>query len=523
MHEDEHTRIARDPEAKPDDSERVTDGPVDPSGTTRIVHPGGPGHTTRIVGQAYPADTTQVARSGPEDETLVRRPEAQVPGYVDETAVAGSFAGEPRAEDLHVGSVINERFVIEGVLGRGGMGVVYRARDRRKEETGDRNPFVAIKVLSDEYRRDQRMVIALQRESRKAQTLAHPNIATVYDFDRDGDIVYLTMEELDGQPLNDLIREHPLGLPRVEALSIIRGLSLGLAYAHNKNIIHSDFKPGNAFFTASNKQVRILDFGIARAAPIERYEASEQTRFDAGEIGALTPSYAACEMFEGKEPHPADDVYALAIVAYQLLSGRHPFDNVPAPAARQRQLEPKPIKGLKRREWHAIRRGLAFDREHRSQHAAEFLADLEGPSRVKVLAGAAVVLGVLFITYVGYVQFQERARALPDIPFEQLPIADQGRITRILEEGVMFGQFGDEGSALMLYREAYALHPRNPEVVAALEDLFTGLTARAVERADPAELGRLEENLEQVMAIDDFLGNRPALVGAREAVEAARR
>jgi serine/threonine protein kinase len=108
-----------------------------------------------------------------------------------------------------IGSVINDRFVIEGILGRGGMGVVYRARDLRKEETGDRDPFVALKVLSDEFRRDPRMVIALQRESRKAQTLAHPNIATVYDFDRDGDIVYLTMEELDGQPLNDVIREHP--------------------------------------------------------------------------------------------------------------------------------------------------------------------------------------------------------------------------------------------------------------------------------------------------------------------------
>jgi serine/threonine protein kinase len=299
-------------------------------------------------------------------------------------------------------------------------------------------------------------------------------------------------------------------------------LSLGLAYAHNKNIIHSDFKPGNAFLTG-NRQVRILDFGIARAAPVERFEASEQTRFDAGEIGALTPSYAACEMFEGKEPHPADDVYALAIVAYQLLSGRHPFDNVPAPQARQQGLEPKPIKGLKRREWRALRRGLAFGREARSKHAAEFLADLEGPSRVKVLAVGAGLLGALFVAYVGYVQFQERARALPDIPFEQLSTTDQARISGALAEGAMFMEFGDEGSALMLYREAYALHPRNPDVVAALESLFTRLGARALERADRAELGRLQENLQQVMAIDDFLGNRPALVSVRAELEAALR
>lgn len=466
-------------------------------------------------------DATLVVRSpqaAAQGETLVAADAPQA--FEDETAVATGVDERGRDQDLRVGSVVNDRFVIAGILGRGGMGVVYRARDLRKEETGDRDPFVALKVLSDEYRRDPRMVVALQRESRKAQTLAHPNIATVYDFDRDGDIVYLTMEELDGQPLNELIREHPLGLPKAEALSIVRGLSLGLAYAHNKNIIHSDFKPGNAFFTSS-KQVKILDFGIARAAPLERFEASEQTRFDAGEIGALTPSYAACEMFEGREPHPADDVYALAIVAYQLFSGRHPFDSVAAPQARQQGLEPKPVKGLGRREWRAIRRGLAFDREDRSQHAAEFLADLEGPSRVKMVGAAAVALGVLFAAYFGYVQVREAQRALPDIPFEQLTPESQALVTQALDEGATLVRFGDEGSALMLYRDAYTVHPRNPEVVAALETLLTDLAARAIERRDPAELERLEENLAQVMAIDDFLGNRPALVAAEAGLKAA--
>lgn len=459
--------------------------------------------TNQADDPASAATVVRPQRIGPEGETQI--------------AAADELVGP--GQDLHFGSVINGRFVIEAVLGRGGMGVVYRARDLRKEETGDRNPFVAMKVLSDEFRRDPRMVVALQRESRKAQTLAHPNIATVYDFDRDGDIVYMTMEELDGQPLNELIKAHPLGLPKQEAMSIIRGLALGLAYAHNKNIIHSDFKPGNAFFTAS-RQTRILDFGIARAAPMERIEASEQTRFDAGEIGALTPSYASCEMFEGREPHPADDVYALAIVAYQLLSGRHPFDSVPAPQARQQGLEPRPIKGLRRREWRALRRGLAFDRAARSQHAAQFLADLEGPSRVRQLAAAAIVLGVVFAAYVGYVQFQELARAAPDIPFEQLPADVQAEITRLLDEGATFMQFGDHGSALMLYREAYQLHPRNKAVVTALENLFSGLTAEVAARGDRAERQRLEENLLQVMSMDDFLGNRPALVRARAALAA---
>jgi hypothetical protein len=447
---------------------------------------------------------------------------------MDEDATIVVDRGRPEPQrDLQAGSVINRRFVIESILGRGGMGVVYRAKDLRKEETGDRDPYVALKVLSDEYRLDPKMVIALQREARKAQTLAHPNIATVYDFDRDGDIVYLTMEELDGKPLNEVIREHPDGMSRGEAMPIIRGLCLGLAYAHNKNIVHSDFKPGNVFLT-SGGQSRILDFGIARAAPppgaaerTERFVASETTRFDAGELGALTPSYAACEMFEGKEPHSSDDVYALAIVAYQLLSGRHPFESVPAPQARNLGLEPKPIRGLKRREWRAIRRGLAFDRASRSQHAAEFLRELEGGSRLRAVAGIAVVLGLMLAAYVGYVQVQESARAAPDVPFERLPAEAQERIERLVEESGTFRRFGDAGSALMLLREAYGLHPRNRRVVGELESLLAELSERAAARGDRAELERLQQNLQVVMETDDFLSNRRTLTRARARVDAA--
>lgn len=435
----------------------------------------------------------------------------------DATVVVDRARPASDTTDLSIGSVVNRRFVIEGVLGRGGMGVVYRARDLRKEETGDRDPYVALKVLSDEFRRDPRMAVALQREARKAQTLAHPNIATVYDFDRDDNIVYLTMEQLDGRPLDQLIRDNPTGLPREEALGIVRGLCLGLAYAHNKNIVHSDFKPGNVFHTASG-QTRILDFGIARAAPAERMDASETTHFDAGELGALTPSYAACEMFEGQAPHPADDVYALAIVAYQLFTGRHPFDGTPAPQARAQGLEPAPIRGLKRREWRAIRRALAFDRASRTQHAAEFLRELDGSSRYRLAAAVAVVLGLLLAGYVGYVQVQERARAAPEVPFEQLPASTQQTLNRLLDEAATFRRFGDAGSALMLYREAYALHPRNRRVVEALEALLGDVTERALASGERTDLGRLADNLNAVMATDDFLGSRPKLVKARQRV-----
>jgi serine/threonine protein kinase len=482
---------------------------------------------TVVRDPARPNDTQPL--TGPTSSTLARTgqtaqtgPTTPTAGATRTTELLPEIVQSGPDRDLRIGSVVNERFVIEGVLGRGGMGVVYRARDLRKEETGDRDPHVALKVLSDEFRRDPRMVIALQRESRKAQTLAHPNIATVFDFDRDGNIVYLTMEELDGRPLNSLIRENPRGLAQAEALEIIRGLSSGLAYAHDKNIVHSDFKPGNAFFTHA-RAVKILDFGIARAAPMGRTEASEETRFDPSMLGALTPSYAACEMFEGQDPHPADDVYALAIVAYQLLSGRHPFGSKPAPQARAEKLVPAPIKGLKRRQWRAIAHGLAFERADRSQSATDFLRELEGSNRLKIIASATVVISLLFAGYAGYTEFRERARALPDIPFEALSEEKRAMIQEALRDGVQLERFGDDGNALILYRDAYRLHPRNPEVVAKLEALMTDLVEEAIKRGRADELRRVGENLRELMAIDDFLAKHPALLEAAQDLSNAER
>ncbi|MCU7860768.1 MAG: protein kinase, partial [Candidatus Thiodiazotropha sp. (ex Lucinoma kastoroae)] len=92
------------------------------------------------------------------------------------------------------------------MLGRGGMGVVYKARDLRKVEAMDREPYIAVKVLSKDFQANPDSFIALQRESKKAQQLAHPNIVTVYDFDRDGPNVFMTMELLEGEPLDQLIR-----------------------------------------------------------------------------------------------------------------------------------------------------------------------------------------------------------------------------------------------------------------------------------------------------------------------------
>ncbi|MBN3729270.1 serine/threonine-protein kinase, partial [Burkholderia sp. Ac-20379] len=228
-------------------------------------------------------------------------------------------------DDAAVGKLLKGRFLLERELGRGGMGVVYLARDERKVEARDRDPYVAVKVLNDEFRRHPDSLIALQREARRAQRLADDNIVHVYDFDKDGTIVFMTMEYIDGTDLRTLIRERPSGLPLRDAWPLIAGMARALQRAHASGIVHSDFKPGNVMITRDGVP-KVFDFGIARAGHAGAGAAGDQTVFDAGTLGAMTPAYASLEMIEGAEPTARDDVYALGCVVFELLTGRHPFD-----------------------------------------------------------------------------------------------------------------------------------------------------------------------------------------------------
>ncbi|GMQ96938.1 MAG: hypothetical protein BMS9Abin15_0624 [Gammaproteobacteria bacterium] len=276
-----------------------------------------------------------------------------------------------------VGSVIKGRFELEGQLGVGGMGIVYKACDLIKVEAKDRNPYVAIKVLNEDFKKHPESFITLQRECSRTQKLAHPNIATVFDFDRTGGMVYMTMELLEGKPLNDFMKDDlpEKGLSFKEAWPIIKGLGAALAFAHHRRIVHSDFKPGNAFLTKDDA-VKVLDFGIARA--IKKPGQSETTVFDAGKLGALTPAYASCEMLEDEPPDEQDDIYGLGVVTYILLSGRHPFDKYPATMARDHGMSPAAIPSLTRMQNKALRHVLAFERGDRTPVVEEFLAELQG-------------------------------------------------------------------------------------------------------------------------------------------------
>ncbi len=300
-------------------------------------------------------------------------------------------------ENLGPGVTLKERFVLLEKLGQGGMGIVFKAKDMLKVEAQDKDPYVAIKVLTDAFKKYSGSFIALQREASKAQRLAHPNIATVYDFDRDGNTVFMTMEYLQGKPLNQLIKgmdKKPLKLEH--ALHIIEELCSGLAYAHEKQLIHSDFKPGNCFLL-NDGHVKLLDFGIARAST-QTDEEKEATMFDPAKLSAVTPAYATPEMFAGMAPDPRDDIYGLACVAYQLLSGgKHPYNKVAAPKIKDLGIKPKAIKGLNRRQQRTLMKALTVTKEDRISTVEEFADGM----RTKKSHTKMILLVTTFLLIIG--------------------------------------------------------------------------------------------------------------------------
>ncbi len=303
-----------------------------------------------------------------------------------------------------VGSIIKQRFKLLKILGVGGMGKVYKALDLLKAEARDKKPHVAVKLLNDDFKEHPEAFIALQRESSRQQKLAHPNIATIYDFDRVGGPntpVFITMEFMEGIELKDYIKKKIRaqgGLPFAEAYGIIKQLGAGLIYAHERQLVHSDFKPGNAFL-CNDGAVKTLDFGIARAVKNPVTGKAEKTLFDAGRLGALTPAYASLEMLEGKEPDTRDDTYALGCTAYELLTGKHPFNKLPANKAHDNKQVPPYIKKLNRKQNRALRRAVAFRREDRSPTVAHFLEELQGKATwhknpFVIAAGILLIIGL---------------------------------------------------------------------------------------------------------------------------------
>ena len=213
----------------------------------------------------------------------------------------------PRADNI-----VGGRYRIESRLGSGGMSTVHLAFDERLER------YVAVKLLAEHLASDPAFVSRFQREALAAARLIHPNIVQVYDSGLDDfrDQHYIVMEYIDGQSCAEILRDRGW-LPTEEALPIILGACAGLDYAHRKGVVHRDVKPGNLLL-GPDSAVKLADFGIAKAT-----EQSSITQ-----VGSVlgTAAYLAPEQGRGEEAGPPADIYALGVVAYQLLSGRLPFE-----------------------------------------------------------------------------------------------------------------------------------------------------------------------------------------------------
>ncbi len=298
------------------------------------------------------------------------------------------------------GETLNGRYKLEEYIGSGGMNTVYKALDLQKQDAGEQNPYVAVKLLDPKFSIHKDWFVLLQQEAKRCQELTHPNIVKVYDFDRDGNTVYLTMEYLPGESLKEKIGTPDFsGLSIQQALPIVNGMGKALAYAHGRGVVHSDFKPANVILSHSG-EVKVIDFGLARAIREDEKSAIHPSLKNAG-----TPSYASPESLEHQNADPRDDVFALACTTFELLTGHHPFNRIPTTEARDARLSPMRPLGLGNRQWEALHSALIFNRDERTSKVEQFLKDFNAKGnlwRTRYLVATVATAAVLMALGGGY-------------------------------------------------------------------------------------------------------------------------
>lgn len=266
--------------------------------------------------------------------------------------------------------VLGGRYRLEGLLGAGGMGRVYRARDLLQEQFGDPAPYVAIKLLREDIAECPDSGALLYSEFALTRHLQHRHIVRAHHFDVDPDSrhSYFSMELIHGMPMDRLLCERPRGLPWHELRGIVLAMLEALAHAHQQGVLHGDIKPSNVILGETG--VRLFDFGLGQAVEgvLSGLPQLSRDRFQ-----AWTPSYAAPELFEGAPLSPATDVYAAACVIYELAGGRHPFSRLSAQQVREQQPDyrPKRPRNLPPKAWPALRLALSQDAKVRRITAQE--------------------------------------------------------------------------------------------------------------------------------------------------------
>jgi formylglycine-generating enzyme required for sulfatase activity len=277
----------------------------------------------------------------------------------------------------------NRRYRLERLIGMGGMGQVWQATDLATHAELGHSDMVALKILPPQLTQSATHAKLLIEEATQARKLAHENIVRVYEWAQDPatSSYFIIMEYLEGQDLDAyLAAQGPLPLEAVYRLLSPVGDALQYAWDKHK-LVHRDIKPGNVFLTGRG-EIKLLDFGIASRARSAGSSLGLQTP-NAGTAGYRAPEAGTHQ----RQPAPKLDVYAVAVMIYQLLEGRMPFDDM-----RPADFHPSPPQGLNERQWKVLSNGFAYQQERRPESVNQLLAELRraaGPSEDELAAQAA--------------------------------------------------------------------------------------------------------------------------------------
>lgn len=253
-----------------------------------------------------------------------------------------------------------DKYTIERLIGRGRSTEVYRAQHPRFNRT------VAIKVFRLDGNRTAGTIAQFHREAEAVASLKHPNIIRIYEFAAHRDVYYLVMELVEGTRLRDMITAHPTGLARDEALRLFGQIASGIAFAHERKVVHGNIKPDNVLLDSGNRPV-LVDFGLPSLEKSQR----------------RTPAYMSPQQLAQQPATPACDIYALGILLYEMITGDLPFKGNTFEEVIHQQLRTTPIPpsqitiGLDPRIEHVILAALHKHAKDRPASAREMIRILE--------------------------------------------------------------------------------------------------------------------------------------------------
>jgi serine/threonine protein kinase len=276
---------------------------------------------------------------------------------------------------------LNEEYEILEELGRGGMAIVFKAKEKQLDRE------VAIKVLPFSLAFDKEFVERFQREARTSAKLEHPNIIPIYRVGKSGRVIYFVMKFLRGKPLSNVLAERG-SLPPAEIKKILAEVGRALAYAHKKEIVHRDIKPDNIMFDEHGHAV-VTDFGIAKAASGGKLTGTGMS------IG--TPHYMSPEQAKAQPLDGRSDIYSLGVVAYQCLTGSVPFDGEDSFSIGYKhimeEIPTPPLDNIEKRQlFDIVRKMMAKTPAQRFQNADELVTVLESGRSVTFTTDATMAM-----------------------------------------------------------------------------------------------------------------------------------